>query len=817
MCSRDFDSDVAFCPRDGTALISGEALVGTVVDNKYRIEGPVGSGGMGQVYRATQLNLERTVALKVMRGDYVSDPSMAERFKREALAAGRLNHPNIVTVYDFGIVPDVGAYMAMELLEGRTLRQELVNRGRLDFSTAVSIMKQICSAVNAAHEQGVIHRDLKPANIFISPSTDGGPPRVKILDFGVAKLRNDGAIDATELTATGAVIGTPVYMSPEQCVGEEIDPRSDIYALGCVFFEIVAGRPPFTGATSSALVVQHASEAPPKPSAFLPGIPAGLENALLRALAKSPADRYQTAAELGVAIASAWTGRLHRPPDQTIPFGGPSSAPEMPEHNSSPDLVEQLFSTPAPRDSRRALAVLPFANVTGDPAVDFLATALTDRIVAELSPEPSLLVRPSSAAARFRGVEMDPRVIGTALEVALIVSGSYLKEGSTVQCSMQLVDVERNEVVWQQRLSTEYTDAISLQEEVATRLGSELMTHITPTPEEQNSLSSGTDGAAPIDPVAVALVEEAAELGTSAADRASAIERLERAVALEPDFAEAWVALAGRHYDAGTNVHKGTDHVDRAMQAAERALALDTEKLYSDLAVGRLLVEAGRAEEVARAAAAAVAARPDAYAARFALGYALRFGGLLDAAQREIRASEPFVPKLAELQIATIYFQKQPYEDTRRVLGEVGSEASSVPALFLLTMACVLSGDLTAAREATGNMIRTDPECLYTLLGRIAVRHSEELDVGPLLEWCKTVEVTNGETCCWLAELHALAGDLPVALAWLRSAVARGYFNAPHFESSPMLAPLRELEEAAPILAEARQRHEAFAATFASN
>ncbi|MBK6316295.1 MAG: protein kinase [Blastocatellia bacterium] len=263
LCSRQYADAMQYCPHDGTALPPPDNLVGKILDGKYRIEALHGSGGMGAVYRATQVNLERTVALKVVRGDFLKDAIVTERFKREALAVARLKHPHIVTVYDFGIVQDGGAYLVMEFLEGRTLRIEIQNRSKLPVGPAVDIMRQICSAVHAAHTEGIIHRDLKPDNIFLESTRDGSV-LVKILDFGVAKLRQNTAdlARSADLTMSGMMLGTPIYMSPEQCQGEPFDARSDIYSLGCVFYEMVAGRPPFLGNSPSALIIKHASEAP---------------------------------------------------------------------------------------------------------------------------------------------------------------------------------------------------------------------------------------------------------------------------------------------------------------------------------------------------------------------------------------------------------------------------------------------------------------------------------------------------------------------------------------------------------------------------
>jgi serine/threonine protein kinase len=282
-------------------------LIGVVVDGKYRVEALLGEGGMGVVYRATQIRLERTVALKVMRGDYARESTRPERFKREALAIARIKHPNAITVYDFGVCPAAGAYFVMELLEGRSLRAALQEKGSFAPAAAVELMAGICDAVDAAHAAGVVHRDLKPANIFLESLPDGAVA-VKVLDFGIAKLVATPGQAPKELTVDGAAVGTPLYMSPEQCDGLSVDARSDVYALGCLAYELLAGRPPFRAGSEAALFIKHLTEIPKPPSAFNGTIPRSLDAVVLRAVAKLPGERYQTAAGLALALAAAVHG-----------------------------------------------------------------------------------------------------------------------------------------------------------------------------------------------------------------------------------------------------------------------------------------------------------------------------------------------------------------------------------------------------------------------------------------------------------------------------------------------------------------------------
>jgi serine/threonine protein kinase len=314
------------CPDDFTPLraddtisdVPVDPLIGRVFDGKYRLEEPLGGGGMGTVYRATHLLIERPVAIKVLSQRFVGDQTAQERFRREARAAGRMHHPNAVTVNDFGTTDDGWLYIVMELLEGRTLRDLLAREAPLDPARAVSFMLQACAAVGAAHDANLIHRDLKPANIFIEQRPDL-PAVAKVLDFGVAKFTVDEHEDDDypTLTQVGAIIGTPRYMSPEQCAGTApLTPASDVYSLGIILYEMLTGAVPFNAEMPLALAMKQVTEAPRPPREIVPAIPMELERVVLHALAKHAADRppdanelrrelHATAAELGLEHADS--------------------------------------------------------------------------------------------------------------------------------------------------------------------------------------------------------------------------------------------------------------------------------------------------------------------------------------------------------------------------------------------------------------------------------------------------------------------------------------------------------------------------------
>lgn len=306
---------------------------GQVIEQKYRIDGEIGAGGMGSVFRATRLMIGDAVALKILHPEQLRDPSMAERFRREAQAAAKLKHPNAVTIYDFGVAGDGTVYLVMELAEGRTLRSLIKGGGPIEPAAAAVIITQVCSALEEAHRHNIVHRDIKPDNIMVQETEEG--IRAKVLDFGIARMRTIGA--TAQLTQAGSVLGTPHYMSPEQCMGQELDHRSDIYSLGVVLFEMLAGVVPFNSPTSSAVIIQHVSQAPPPLRVLNVSISPELEAVVLRALAKAPEERPQSAKAFAEEVNQALESRVA--PKRT-------AAPAMPVPAAETTAMPHLSSTP---------------------------------------------------------------------------------------------------------------------------------------------------------------------------------------------------------------------------------------------------------------------------------------------------------------------------------------------------------------------------------------------------------------------------------------------------------------------------------------
>ena len=361
-CGVEYADQTTLCPTDGVALeTEGDSLLGTTLAGKYRIEERLNEGGMGTVYRGTHVLMDKTVAVKVLRPSLAADEKIVARFSREARAASRISHPNAISVTDFGEDESGHVFLVMEFLSGRTLKQLIRDEGPLPLPRVVDITRQVGDALNAAHQQGVVHRDLKSDNIMLVDTMTGD--HAKVLDFGIAKINEpDGAVD-TNLTAPNLVIGTPQYMSPEQCSQDsEIDARSDIYSLGVILYEMLVGHVPFSGDSPTMVMMKHLQDPVPSVLEERNDLPATVGRVVARAMAKVPDNRYQNVAELveDLSIASG----------MTLTRTAPAVVADTTRVDDA-DEVTMVRSREEPAIPRRAPVTVPIQPVPQAAAVNF--------------------------------------------------------------------------------------------------------------------------------------------------------------------------------------------------------------------------------------------------------------------------------------------------------------------------------------------------------------------------------------------------------------------------------------------------------------
>jgi serine/threonine-protein kinase len=410
-CGEVFGGGLRFCPKDGSALRAsapaGE-LVGQVIAERYHVLDKLGEGGMGRVYLAEHIRMGRRCALKVMNPRLLHDPDSVGRFNREAANASRINHPNVAAIYDFGETTDDIVYLAMELVEGESLAAILGREGIIPENRTIQICLQIADALGAAHDLGIVHRDLKPDNVMISRSRAGGE-QVKVVDFGIAKATEGGK---QTVTRTGYVLGTPAYMSPEQLLGESLDGRSDLYSLGCIIYEMLAGERAFAGPTGEVSIHQRLTEPPPNPRKANPNLSRRVGEVVTTAMARSPEQRFRTASALSEALKAAATeGSQGSSWRGWLPWGQGRPSPAQVPAANSPDAT-----TPVPLGWTEAVQPLPSKpghNTT--------------------------LLRHRSARPKGRGAWL---VAGSGVAVALVVSLLWrlLAPGPAPESSRVVVD-----------------------------------------------------------------------------------------------------------------------------------------------------------------------------------------------------------------------------------------------------------------------------------------------------------------------------------------------------------------------------------------
>jgi serine/threonine-protein kinase len=516
-----------------------ELAAGTRV-GPYEVVAPIGSGGMGVVYRARDPRLGRDVALKVLPPEFARDPDRLRRFEQEARAAGALNHPNIVAVFDVGAA-DGTPYVVSELLEGETLRERA--RGGIPARKAIEYAVQIASGLAAAHHKGIVHRDLKPENVFVT--RDG---RVKILDFGLAKLRPEASAaeqaTATRNTEPGAVIGTAPYMSPEQVRGQPADHRSDIFALGAMLYEMVAGRAAFAGETAAEIMTSVLRTDPPSLCTPADRVPPVLDRVVRRCMEKKPGERFQSAEDVAFAL-QAISDAADTPALSIVPprrRRGPAIAAAVVLAVAAVVAGALVSRRPAADGGGaiRSIAVLPLENLSRDPEQEYFADGMTDALIGDLAKIGALRVISRTSVMRFKGARKPLPEIARELNVDAVVEGSVLRSGDRVRITSQLIRGATDEHIWSQSYERDLRDVLALQAEVARAIAAEIKVALTP--QERTRLTA----ARPVDP----RVHEAYLRGRfhwarrSEPNLRKAIEYFQQAIRLDADYAPAHSGLA---------------------------------------------------------------------------------------------------------------------------------------------------------------------------------------------------------------------------------------------------------------------------------
>lgn len=541
--------------------------------SRYRLLAYAGAGGMGVVYRAHDERLERDVAIKVLPPGVLTDDAARARFRSEALTLSRVNHPNVATLHDFDTWDGVD-FLVTEFIEGVSLADRLVARP-LTEPEVLRFGLQMAEGLAAAHQQGIVHGDVKPANLFITRDN-----RLKVLDFGLAiAAERRGGDDTVTLTQTAAVRGTLPYMAPEQLRGERASGCTDIWAAGATLYEMAAGRRPFTETGPAALAAEILGASPPSPRQLRPAISQRLEDVILKALARDPEHRYQTAAELAVDLrrltsATSDAVSIPLPPPRSHRRAVLIAAIVLAVAAAIPiALIGRRNAAGPARAPITSIAVLPLDNLSGNPAEEYFADGMTEALISELARVRAMNVISRTSIMRYKDARKPLPEVAAELGVDAIVEGSVMRAGDRVRITAQLIDARTDRHLWAQTYERSLSDVLALQREVALAIAGEIK--ITLTPQERAKLST----ARPVNPQA----QEAYLRGRQLLERWSAPttrqarELFQQAIVHDPEYALPYIGIAEAYLWASPGA---TDHdrLSRARDAATRALQIDSSR-----------------------------------------------------------------------------------------------------------------------------------------------------------------------------------------------------------------------------------------------
>jgi serine/threonine protein kinase/tetratricopeptide (TPR) repeat protein len=774
-------------------------MIGQTVSH-YQIVGKLGGGGMGVVYEAEDTRLARHVALKFIPAEMVHDRKSLDRFVREARAASQLNHPGICTIHD--IDDNEGhPFIVMEKLDGVSLKERMRERP-MEVDEILDIGIQVADALAASHAKGIIHRDIKPANIFV-----GQNGQTKILDFGLAKSAHEsGTSDAAmedSLTAMGVIPGTAVYMSPEQARGEELDPRSDLFSLGVVLYEMATGKKPF--ATGNVITTLDAvlNQKPVSPLHLNPKLPPDLEGILGRAMEKDRGHRYPNALAMKGDLQSlrkeTESGLTRTAAARRLPYRLATTTFQTTSKFSTYLLlgVSALLLTVlvavgawwfkqrqagggAPKNT---IAVLPLHNMNGDISVEFLSFALADEIANTLTYTRTLDVRPSSITRKFSGNDVDPQKAGREVHVASVITGHFLKQGDHVLITLEAIQVDGNRLVWQSTVTAPAEDLIALQAQMAAQIRQGLLPALGAAGD---FLDTGTH---PKNAEAYDLYLHSLALPHDAGPNKDAIAVLEHVVGVDPTYAPAWEQLGLRTYFDADYSDGGEPMFQRSNQACERALQLDPNRVTAARQLIANRVERGELGKAYQAAQALVKRRPESAEAHFAISYVYRYAGMLEQSASECNTALTLAPGNYSFRSCAWAFME--LGKTERAADFIRLDAGSEWAAYILPSLLLREGKVSEAREAV-KLMPTTPRYHRDLLEScLQLRPAADLDRMAQEAETSLPTEPDPETWYYQGALFAYCGKKQAALHLLQSAVEQNYCAYSNLLSDPLLAKLR--------------------------
>jgi serine/threonine protein kinase/tetratricopeptide (TPR) repeat protein len=748
------------------------ARLSAALEGRYRVDRELGEGGMATVYLANDLRHEREVAIKVLR-EGLAQSLGRERFVREIRLAARLNHPHILPLYDSG---EAGGflYFVMPVMRGQTLRDHLQKERRLPVDEAMRIAAEVADALDYAHRHETVHRDIKPENILLHEG------HAIVADFGIGKALVAAAETSAANTQIGVTVGTPAYMSPEQAAGEALDGRSDLFALGCVLYEMLTGEMAFTAATASATIAKRFSWSPPLLTSVRSDVSAAAAQAVARLLSRHAADRQRTGAHVVAELRNLGTSPAALTPQPTRSAGMPAA---------------------------KSIAVLPFANVSADPENEFFSDGLTDEIITDLSGVKGLRLISRNSSMQLKGSVKPLREIGQELSVRHLLTGSVRKSGHALRITAQLVDAESDTPLWAEKYSGTTDDVFDVQERVSRAIVQAL----------QVTLSSQEDarlGARRIrDPRAFELYlqarNEMRRYGVSL-DRAQKL--LQSAIDIEGETPPLRALRAFMEFSrVRGGMHTDMRPLDLAESEARALIELTPDAPYGYALLGFVGYERGDLPGAARHLTTAMELDPTDADVLFFLCITLQAAGQIEKGQRlaaRFHEADPLSPLSGAMMACSDWFA-----------GNIGGHLDKLehalvldPQNAILTWAlgytyALLGRTADAARKAEW-MRANAPQLPYTVqLSSLVEAGEGRTDDAILTLGLLDLTPLDAHQTFHLSESYAMAGDSRKALTLLEYAVDHGMYPYRFYaEFCPFMAPLRGLPAFDRIVAKAKKR-----------
>jgi eukaryotic-like serine/threonine-protein kinase len=804
------------------APMLGETMaVGSLVGQRigpYLLSARVGTGGMGEVYKARDTRLDRTVAIKVLPSHVANDQQARERFDREARAIAGLSHPHICVLHDVGEAtlssPEVGVpgaqppltvqYLVMELLEGETLAARLA-RGPVPLEDALRYATQIASALDKAHSAGIVHRDLKPGNVFLIPGPGTSPaPDTKLLDFGIAKQA--GLVEGgRDLTTPGMILGTMQYMAPEQIEGKDTDARTDIFAFGAVLFEMLTGRKAFEADSRAALMVAILDREPARLTALQPVVAPWLERVIARCLAKDPDERWQSARDLMLALQApppAATAQSANPRFNVRRAGWMAGVAIVAALGIAALWVATRTGTPAAaRDSQLAsIAVLPFHSLAPRDDLKFLEIGIPDAIINKLARASQVRVRPTDAILRFVGQAVSPREAAKTLAAEYVLTGTLQPTGALLRVSVQLVRAADDTSLWGDHYDIDRKDLLTLQDSIAAEVAAALPIRMSTADRDRLTRPQQPRNTEAFE---LYLRGRAALVQNTSESTRYAVASFEKAVAIDPRDALAHAGLATASAQMRIRFApepEQQDWVDRSQKEAAAALALDpnlAEAHEARAAVARnnefdwdlAINESDRA----------LALNPSLEMPHFYRAAAFYHFGLFDRARAELRLGMENNPvsRTDPLRLlgTTALLGGQFAEAESALRSAQGLTIISESASTYLAQALYYQGKKTEGEEiltvvAASKSAQARRRAQATLASYLGARN-ERVKARALINDVLAGSYMDHHVAYSLGVALAQLGEVADARRWLTRAAAEGFPCYPWYAADPLIQPLR--------------------------